>query len=383
MQKIKINNWKWVIEDSALLHGWFERWEDYARDSAVKKNPVRTVFRIDDLFFVKVEQPFEFRRQIRSFLLPKAGREFLVARALEAEGVPVVKHLGWAKCGSSNMLLTEAVPDARSVLEYWYSEIVYGNKAKKKFLDGFCAFLKQFLDSGFYHPDFHIGNILYSPAKEEFLLVDVYGLSRPEKLSVRQLDEHSRIILELAGRLSDQEACELLLKIRDDFSLEEAQDFWRKGLEKKALAANKNWPKRRAQIQDNYSKFIEIVDKDDIEFLLRKQPGPVPAVALNRIPGCLNGNNFDIMRLPHDEAEDLWLESFRLELLGIDHPRPLVFEKPGVLYFEKVPAGSPKASGDRADEYIVRAGNAGIKIAPESLLQFPNERIVSTKVLFA
>ncbi|MDD5599257.1 MAG: hypothetical protein PHV82_15025, partial [Victivallaceae bacterium] len=80
MRKIKINNWKWVIEDPALLHGWFERWEDFARDFAVKKNPVRTVFRVDDLFFVKVEQPFEFRRQLRSFLLPKAEREFIVAR---------------------------------------------------------------------------------------------------------------------------------------------------------------------------------------------------------------------------------------------------------------------------------------------------------------
>ena len=188
MQKIQINNWTWFIENTALLHGWFDKWQEFARDSIVKQSSVRIVFKVEDLFYVKLEQPLGLWRRLRSFFSPKAASEFTVGRALEAAGVPVVKHLGWAQCGSSNMLLTEAVPDSCSVHEYWHNEIVYGNLPKKKFLNNFAEFLKVFLTSGFYHPDFHLGNILYSPSTEKFALVDVYGVTFPNELS-RQTDK--------------------------------------------------------------------------------------------------------------------------------------------------------------------------------------------------
>ena len=70
-----------------------------------------------------------------------------------------------------------------------------------------------------------------------------------------------------------------------------------------------------------------------------------------------------------------------MELLGIDHLRPLVFEKPGVLYFEKAPDGAPKAPQDKADEFIARAKIAGVEVNPESLLLLSNGRIAIAKLL--
>jgi len=380
MQKIQIDNWTWIIEDSALLNGWFKRWQDFARDSAVKQNPVRVVFKIDDLFYVKLEQPLGFWRKIRNILFPKAAKEFAAGRALEDAGVPVVKHLGWAKCGSPNMLLTEAMPDSCSVYEYWHNEIIYANALKKTFLENFAEFLKVFFASGFYHPDFHIGNILYSRAKKSFTLVDVYGVSRPKRLSEQQIAEHTRIFLELYRGLSDSEGVHFLMKVRSDLTLRDAGEFWEAGLAGRAAHAKKSWSKRQAQIQNNYSKFVEVLNIADNEFLVRKIFGSVPTVSLDKIPNCLTGNYFDIMRLPYGEAEDLWLESFRLELRGIDHLRPLVFEKPGVLYFEKAPDGAPKASQEKAEEFILRAKTAGVEVNAESLLQLSNGRIAISKI---
>ena len=380
MHKIKINNWKWIIEDTALLHGWFERWEDFSRNSMIKQNPVRIVFKVEDLFYVKVEQPVDFWRKIRNFIFPKAAREFATGRALETAGVPVVKHLGWAKCGSSNMLLTEAMQNSCSVHEYWYNEIIYGNTLKKPFLEKFAEFLKLFFDSGFYHPDFHIGNILYSPITENFALVDVYGVSRPDELSEWQRNAHSRIFLELSRGLSDSEGIAFLMKVRNELSFEESKKIWEKGLAEKIVRAKKSWPKRQAQIQENYSKFVKVLNVSGNEFLVRKIFGSLPTVSLDKIPNCLTGNYFDIMRLPYSEAEKLWLESFRLELLGVDHLRPLIFEKPGVLYFEKAPDGVPKAPSDKADEFIALGKIAGVEINAESLLQLSNGRIVSSKI---
>ena len=380
MQKIRINNWNWLIEDTALLHGWFERWEAFARDAVVKQNPVRKVFKIEDLFYAKLEQPLVFLQKLRNFFSPKAAREFAAGCALEAAGVPVVKHLGWAKHGSANMLLTEAVPDARSVHEYWHNEIVYGYMPRKKFLADFAEFLRVFFASGFYHPDFHLGNILYSAVTEKFALVDVYGISRPGKLSVRQLAAHTRIFLELYRGLSDSQGVDFLLTVRNDLTLEEAREFWGAGLVARTARARKDWPKRQAQIQDNYAKFVKVVKTADNEFSVRKLPGALMSEVLYNIPDCLNGNHFDIMRVPYGEAEELWLESFRLELLGIDHLRPLVFENPGVLYFEKTPDGAQKAPRDKADDFIARAKTAGMEIDIESLLQLPNDRIVCKKI---
>lgn len=380
MQKIRINNWTWFIENTALLHGWFERWQEFARDSVVKENPVRVVFKVEDIFYVKLEQPDDFWRKLRNFFSPKAAREFAVGHALESAGVPVVKHLGWAKCGSSNMLLTEAMPDSCSVHEYWHNKIVYGNASKKIFLDSFAEFLQIFFASGFYHPDFHLGNILYSPTTGNFALVDVYGVSRPNELSEKQTNEHSRIFLELYRGLSDSEAANFLMQVSNDLTLEDANNFWKENLAAKAVQAEKNWPKRQAQIQKNYSKFVEFLHISGNEFLVRKIPGSIPAVSLDKIPNSLNGNYFDIIQLPHAEAENLWLESFRLELLGIDHLRPLVFEKPGVLYFEKAPDGAPKAPQEKAEEFIARAKTAGIEVNAESLLQLSNGRIAIAKI---
>ena len=377
MQQIKINNWRWQIEDAALLHEWFEHWEDIARENTVKENPVRIVFRVDDLFYVKMERPTGFWRKLRSLLHPKAAREFAVGQALEAADVPVVRHLGWARNGSANMLLTEAMPDSRSVLEYWNSEIIYGNLEPHKFLAGFGKFLKTFFSSGFYHPDFHIGNILYSPTTENFALVDVYGISFVGKLSPKQITAHNHIFLELWRGLSDYEAVSFITQVTNAFTPEEAQEFWQAGLKSRMARTQKDWTKRQNQILNNYAKFIEVVKTPENEFLIRKQPGPITAVDLAEIPDCLNGNNFDIIRLSQDEAEELWLESFRWELLGVDHLRPLVFEKPGVLYFEKLPHDSHTPSPGKIEEFVTRAKIAGIEINPATLQQFPGGRITT------
>ena len=381
MQKIKINNWAWFIENTALLNSWFEHWQEFARNSSVKENPVRVVFKVEDLFYVKLEQPLGFWQKLRNSFSPKAAREFSVGRALENAEVPVVKHLGWAKCGSRNMLLTEAMPDCCSVHEYWHNEIVYGNTPKKKFLDGFAKFLKVFFNSGFYHPDFHLGNILYSPDTGKFALVDVYGISRPDELSEQQINEHSRIFLELYRGLSDSEAVELILQVRSDLYPENCRSLWETEMAGKTAQFEKSWPKRRSQIEKNYSKFVKIFNVSDNEFLVRKVLGTVTAVDLNKIPDILTGNHFDIMRLPHREAENLWLESFRLELLGVDHLRPLIFEKPGIIYFEKAPDGAHKPPRDKAEEFIIRAKTLGMEVSPESLLQLSTGRIVSTNLL--
>lgn len=297
MQQIKINNWRWQIEDAALLHDWFEHWENIACKNIVKENPVRIVFKVEDLFYVKMEKPTGFWRKLRSHLHPKAAREFAVGQALEAADVPVVRHLGWARNGSANMLLTEAMPDSRSVLEYWNSEIIYGNLEPHKFLAGFGKFLKTFFSSGFYHPDFHIGNILYSPTTDSFALVDVYGISFVGKLSAKQINTHNRILLELWRGLSDSEAVNFITQVTN-LPPEEAQSFWQSGLKSRVARTQKDWSKRQNQILNNYAKFIEEVKTPENEFLIRKQPGPIPAVNLAEIPDCLNGNNFDIIRLP-------------------------------------------------------------------------------------
>jgi hypothetical protein len=374
--KLKMNGWKWTIREAGLLDGWFENYDEFVSSSTVKVNPVRTVFKVNDLFFVKMEQPEGFWRKLRGFLAPKAKREFATGFELEMSGVPVVKHLGWGHRGGSSMLLTEAFPNAVSVLQYWNEQIIHGHIRSIDFLPQLAEFLNLFLLSGFFHPDFHLGNILYNPQDKSFALVDVYGIRRPENLSSRQKKRHQHIIFELKDGITDKQAVGLIIQLGFADDENSAAKVWEKGLHREVEFANAVWPKRKVQILDNYHKFVMKLQFDETIYLLRKNPGGNLAVNFDQVPDCLNGNNFDVVRLPASQAEDIWLKSFRLELLGIDHIRPLGFEKNNILYFEKSPDGARIAPPVEQTAFITKVKRVGAETKPENIYKFPNGRIV-------
>ncbi|QSH41142.1 lipopolysaccharide kinase InaA family protein [Lentisphaerota bacterium ZTH] len=377
LKVVKRNGWTWHIVDPQLLDGWFNDWESFCQDSCIKSNPVRRVFTVDNLFHVKLEQPLGAGRKLKSFFSPKASKEFNVGRALEAAGIKVVKHLGWARKGSHNMLLTESLQAAVSVHDYWMRQIVFNGGDRTHFLLNYAAFLKEFLNSGFYHPDFHCGNILYSPQSKSFALVDVYGISKPARLTAKQRHIHEHIVFEFKYGIDREEAAALIVAAGIKKDINSALSFWHKGLTAEYRRIRNAFPKRLQQLNEYYPKYVNRIETDDSRvFVIKLFPTGLAEFTAGEIPDNLNGNHFDVMQVPADAARDLWIKSFKLNLLGIDHIQPLIFEEPNVLYFEKVQKGTSEAFPEDIACLEEKAELCGIEIADTRILKTAAGRVM-------
>ncbi len=371
--------WKWRLRTPGLLEPWFDQYEHYLKSSLVKSNPVRSVFKVNNQYFVKLDCPRNPLHKLRAYLCCKAESEFNTAMQLEKDGIPVIKYLGWGRSGCLSMILSEAVPDAVTAWDFWGREYVIGGKDHTAFLDKLAKFLKKFIYSGFFHPDFHLGNVLYSPQSGQFALVDVYGISKPAGVSVGQMERMYKIVLAFRDIISDTEAEKLVLFMGIRETPEAARLYFDSALKAEAAFLNDEWPRRRRQILESYRKFITRLSIDGQEYFLKHSPVAEPFINPAELSQTLNSGNLEKVTLPAGEALTLWLKSFRLQFYGILHRRPLVLEKNGsqsVLYFNKIEGKIPAPGIPEVSEFIKRCACFSISPAHENLLQTAGGRIL-------
>lgn len=338
--------WHWVLREPGILDAWFDNYPAIATNNTVKKNPVRTVFRYDD-YFIKLDTPESLLHQVRGRLRPKAEQEFKTALALEHSAVPIVEHLGWGHCGSTSMLITRAFPNAVSVMDYWMNSFVYGNDNCATFLVAFGRFLQKVFSSGCYHPDLHTGNILYDPINNQFALVDLYGIKPGHKpLAVHKKLKMFGIITGLRAGLSDAEAIAFIASIKLQLNNETAEELWRQLLDIELLRIQSVWPKRKKQIIAEYDKFMIRRNDASGKYLFRNKQNRKPYIS-PELPLNTTALNLYPMTLPVEKAEQLWVDAFLNNFLGIKQNMPLVWYQPNnsadsILYFPEPHNSLPK-----------------------------------------
>jgi Lipopolysaccharide kinase (Kdo/WaaP) family len=339
MFKEQRGKWHWVLREAGILDSWFDDYQSLAESNAVKRNPVRTVFRYND-YFIKLDTPEKLLHKLRGRLRPKAKIEFKTALELEKYSVPVVEHLGWGQCDGNSMLITRALPNAVTVMDYWKTSFVYGNNDPSHFLEQFGEFLQTFFASRCYHPDFHPGNILYNPENSNFALVDLYGIKPNSKpLSVNERIKMYAIINCLRAVVSDAAAITFIDKLGLKLKDETSEELWQQLLDYKLSRIRNEWPKRKKQIINEYDKFVTRSDDASGKYLFRhnqnRQPYIKPELPLNTTAPKLYPTN-----LPTAEAEQLWLNSFLTDFLGDKQNMPLVWcqrnnSNDSIIYFQK------------------------------------------------
>lgn len=370
--------WKWRVRASGLLDTWFDHYEQYLKSALVKSNPVRAVFKVNDQYFVKLDSPLSPFHKLRAYLYCKAQSEFNTAMQLENSGIPVVKYLGWGRHGCLSMIFSETIPGAVTAWDFWVREYVTGNKDYSIFLEKLAVFLKKFLHAGFFHPDFHLGNLLYSPASGQFALVDVYGITQPDCVSIGQMERMHKIILAFRDLINDAEVEKLVLFIGIRNTPEAANAYFYSALREEAKRLNKEWPKRRKQILENYRKFITPATNGGQEYLLRHSTDAKPFIAPAELTSTLKSGKLEKVILSADAALNLWLKSFRLQFYGILHRQPLILERNGsqsVLYFNIMKNSIPAHGIPAVAEFINRCACFSITPAHDNLLQTAAGRI--------
>ncbi len=319
--KLKRGGWEWHLEDPAVLEPWVDRMEKLA-ETPLKRNGVRRVFRTEDAehrgCFVKLERKKGILNRIRNRFFSKAEAEYESGRLLEACGIPCVEYLAWGRRGAESVLVSRALENTRSALEYWYSCARFDGTEKERWLNAFFDLAFRFCRNNLCHSDFHAGNVLYRPESGEAVLVDVYGIRRKERLDEKDLRDLLHWLLPLRMDVSDEELIERL--DRRGILRFEAEPFFREMVHLESLRVEHDWEKRRRkQILSGNSKFSRTEGRREIRNALWFEPSPLP-----------DESQLEMREMGTEEAEKIWLDSFHRQLLAEKlHEVPLIREKIG------------------------------------------------------
>ncbi len=336
MYHCKKNGWKWTIKTENLLDNWFSHFEELAEKNCIKSNDVRSVFTSENLF-VKYDKPQKLLQKIRSLFFPKSRSEFNTGIELERLNIPVVRHLGWGRCYSKGLLVTEAYTNTICARDYWFKEVANSDtKSKYEFIEELMNIIRLLIDNSFYHPDFHLGNILIDTKSKKMALVDVYGMKQTKSLTQEQKKELTRVFILLREHLSDEFCVNLLNEFTNDSS--KASDLWNTYLKEEQSRVEKLWIKRCWQIESFNEKYCTILKNDGKEFILKHNQTRSPIIEVNSAIDIINSNALTKVEYSRDKAQELWLKSFKLQFHALTHIRPLIWERSkttDVLYFEQ------------------------------------------------
>ncbi len=246
----------------------------------VKVNQVREVRRSGELF-LKLD-----RRKNHSF-----KSEFNTTMQLKSAGIPVTEPVCFTSSIRGNYLITRAF-DGISVEEF-----LKDNIPDKSFFYQAAGLLKNLLDNGFIHKDFHLGNLLYSPAEKRFALVDVDAISHPLPI-IRQLIPQRvkfHLLTEFRGVLDKQS----LLELFENLKIRETEKFYQEMFILDARHIHKEWHRRREQILDGYPKFINCLDGELFDRDVKENEFRTAIMQQRGLPYFLAHFYLQLIKIPH------------------------------------------------------------------------------------
>lgn len=367
--KFRENGWEWHLDNPAILGTWFHSWKHIAKKTMVKSSRVRAVFKVEAdkaVYYVKYNYPLSISSKIHSSFIPKSKSEFYSSLLLEERGISVVEICGWGRRGTESMLITKELEDSVNAKTFWFSEEhMNSHQIKNTFVDNLSDFLRKFMASSIYHPDFHIGNLLIRKKDLNFVLVDTHGIEKKKKLRDSQHFRMVRVIGALRGELSDREAGELILKSRLAKDFAAADDLWYRILEAEAAEIEKIWDKRAKKILAGTGIYCRV---------FKTAEGHGMSIRYSIAGQSLIDNNvyrqnkleevYEPVNLSESEARKLWLSSFRLQFHRIPHKMPIAWirkeQSKSVLLYRKNNPGYV-SKNDTVGEFLKRCRTAGIR----------------------
>lgn len=349
MYHVKSAAWVWhfdTLEDWNLLGPRPEELTSVTR--RIKTNPVRGVFARDG-FFLKLEMPhcrnpWQFWRAV---LFPRARREFWTLWRLAKAGIAVTPPVAYGQALTCSMLITREIAGSISVHDYFEREFVRRPQDPTDFLRRLADFLQTIFSSSFYHPDFHLGNLLYLPERGEFALVDVLGVRRAWcKTAARR--RMAMILRELREPLS-RAAWEKFIAA---CGIADPVAFGDELLTYGSRFANREAEKRLAQFRRDYEKFVRV--EDGVRWRLDNSRQRLAESA------ALNDGSLVELDGAAAELQRLWEMDFVLSQHLILRRRAVALAD-GKLYLE--PAGEKPADPAARAELTRRLGFAGLTAA--------------------
>ena len=355
MYRVKSGSWIWFWQELADWNRLGPHPEEMtAETKLVKANPVRGVFRRDG-YFCKLEMP-ECRNPAtfwRAVLFPRARREFYSALALDVAGIPVTPPVGYGQALTCSMLITREVPGAMTANAWFQEQFVRGGGDPAEFLRRWAAFLHQLLASGFYHPDFHGGNLLYQPESGAFTLVDVYGVRRRWFSRASGRRRMIMALREFREILNREQLLDLLQFCGAANDRGEAKRWHDDLLRYAAARTRRELPRRLKQFFDGYVKYGKTVEWAGRSLWLTLDAAGQPLAE----PETLDGGTYEVISGSEEVLRARLKRDFELALHLIPHPRIVAREAAaGRIYRERAGAAIAEEQGGYLRERLRIAG---------------------------
>jgi hypothetical protein len=210
---------------------------------------------------------------------------------LKRSGIPVTEPVCFAASARGNYLITKAF-DGISAEEY-----LKENLPDEKFLLQVAGLLKTLLDNGFIHRDFHLGNLLYDPAKKRFALVDVDAICRPFSFIRKFIPDRVKFHLLTEFREVLDKAA--LIKLFNELNVDDPENFYREIFIRDAKHIGKEWHRRREQILNGYPKFINCLDGELFDRDAKEEDFPAATRQERGLPYFLAHFYLHLIKIPH------------------------------------------------------------------------------------
>ena len=328
MKNVSIDDWDWCIDDESRLEPWFRIYREVEEKFTVKCDDTTRVFCVQDsshrCYFVKHIMPNSIREHLMAFFSSKARNIFESSRLLRELDIPCVEYPAWGKNGTESMIMSLEIPDTESALEYWFRTSAQNSSKRREFISVLAELTARCAAAALIFPQISLDNILVKKDGSAMFIVNPLDVEKADDgLSPEERLSYLNPFIELRGEISMENISIALHEAGfSGNSMDVSQLLHEQvdALEEKV--EDGVWPDFAAHVLDGEAgPLYRIVQKENSLLRIRNTVWRMPLPE----PDDTNSTSED---LPDEEAEKIWVDSFKALLLRYHCSRfPLSWEK--------------------------------------------------------
>ncbi len=325
---ISVGEWEWCIDDESRLVPWFSIYPEVEEKFTVKATDNACIFRVQDsqkrAYYVKHETPASIKEHVIAWFSSRAKAVFESAQILKAANIPCAEYPGWGKSGTESMLLSVEIPETVSALEYWFRIVPHNAALRREFLSNLSELIGMYVRESVVQQDLTLEHILVKTNGSEMYVISPCevekrngGLSRADKLALL------KPFVEVRGEVSSDSATIAILESGIAADSLDASELWHDAIDDEEENIEENyWPENSdSVILDDSGPLCRILRDGEDVTLIRN------TIWHTEIPVPDDSNSI-AEELSEDEAEKIWMDSFKAQLLRQQYPRvPLSWER--------------------------------------------------------
>ena len=320
--------WEWCIDDESRLVPWFNIYPEVEEKYTVKTTDTARIFKVQDSkkrsYYVKHDTPNSIKEHLIAWFSSRAKILYESGQILKGAGIPCADYPGWGKSGTESMVLSVEIPDTMTALEYWFRIAPHSSAVRREFLSNLSALIGLYAKNFIVQYDLSLENILIRTNGSEMYVINpgevekrYGGLSRAEKIAIL------KPFVEMRGEISSDSATIAILESGVAEDSLDASDLWHDAIDAEEEDIEENyWPENSDKvILDDSGPLCRIVRDGENVTHIRN------TIWHSEIP-LPDDSNSIAEEVSEEEAEKIWMDSFKAQLLRRQLPRvPLSWER--------------------------------------------------------